>query len=45
LNPISGQPLRTGEEPPMNWAEVINLTIVIAAIAVVFAVLIKKRIL
>jgi hypothetical protein len=45
LNPLTGQTLTTGQESTVNWREVEILIVVVLGIAVVFLVLVRKKVL
>jgi len=45
LNPLTGQTLTTGQESTVNWREVETLIAVFLGIAVVFLVLVRKKVL
>jgi len=45
LNPITGQPLTNEQEPAITSQETVRIILVLAAVAVVFAVLRKKKLL
>jgi spermidine synthase len=45
LNPISGQPLQTGQESTTDWPEIINIVAAVLVLTAVFLLLIRKRIL
>ena len=44
LNPISGQPLQTGEASTTDWPEIINIAAAVVVITAVFLFLIRKKI-
>ena len=45
LNPISGQPLQTGQESTTVWPEIIKIVAAVSVLTAVFLLLIRKRIL